>query len=73
MILLLIRVFSIFLTVFLFGLIAYVAWKKFIRPALHKERLEGEIIDAQEAFDLKRTREEAEEILEGSADEQADA
>lgn len=60
----LLRVFSIFLTVFTFSLITYVAWKKLIRPALHREKLEGEVVDASEAFAEKQNAQKAKKIRE---------
>lgn len=62
MIFVLARVFFIFFVVFLFSLVTYVAWKKWIRPTLHKEKLEGELINAQETFEAKKTAKRAEEI-----------
>lgn len=43
-------------------------YKKWIRPTLLKEKLDGELIDAKEAFKKKQAKEEAQKISKGDAD-----
>jgi len=65
---LLLRVVSIFLITFVFSLIIFTVYKKWIRPTLLKEKLDGELIDAKEAFKKKQAKEEAQKISKGDAD-----
>ncbi len=58
------RVVSIFFTVFIFSLVVHVVWKKWVRPILLKEKLDGELLDAKEAFARKQTEEKAQDIAE---------
>lgn len=65
MMFLLLRIFSILLTVLVFGLIAYISYKKIFRGLLFTEKMESELIDASEKFQEKRVRRAADKIASG--------